>query len=231
MGWNITGDLESYIAGAGEFLRANPAENTVPLGLIETLRTQGVDAFGDGPVFGWWRSGTDGVRRACLQTGSYPLHLSVMPDEAAAELAAVLADRSLHGVNGGLPAVRAFAAAWERHTGTAAEVLMRQRLYRLEKLEMPDPLPPGTARAGIAADRDLVRAWFTAFEEEANRPVSGPVSVGSALADDRPATAASRSGSATGHVPADRLRRRERPPRARLRRLTSSASRTRGLSS
>jgi RimJ/RimL family protein N-acetyltransferase len=181
MGWNITGDLETYVAGAEEFLRANPAENTVPLGLIETLRAQGEDAFGDGPLFGWWRSGADDVRGACLQTGSYPLHLSVMPDEAAVELAGVLADRSLHGVNGGLPAVRAFAAAWERHTGTAAEVRMRQRLYRLEELEIPDPLPPGTARAGIAADRDLVRAWFTAFEEES----LSPASAGSKMADDR----------------------------------------------
>jgi RimJ/RimL family protein N-acetyltransferase len=181
MGWNITGDLETYVAGAGEFLRANPAENTVPLGLIETLRAQGEDAFGNGPVFGWWRSGTDGVRGACLQTGAYPLLLSAMPEEAAAELAGVLADRPLHGVNGDAPAARAFAAAWEHHTGTAPEVRMRQRLYRLEELEIPDPLPPGTARAGIAADRDLVRAWFTAFEEEA----MGPASDSSAMADDR----------------------------------------------
>jgi RimJ/RimL family protein N-acetyltransferase len=182
MGWNITGDLESYVAGAGEFLRANPAENTVPLGLIEMLRAQGEDAFGDGPVFGWWRSGTDGVRGACLQAGSYPLLLSAMPEEAAAELAGVLADRSLHGVNGDAPAARAFATAWEHHTGTAPEVRMRQRLYRLEELEMPDPLPSGTARAGIAADRDLVRTWFTAFERESMGPA---VSVSSAMADDR----------------------------------------------
>jgi RimJ/RimL family protein N-acetyltransferase len=181
MGWNITGDLETYVAGAGEFLRANPAENTVPLGLIETLRAQGEDAFGDGPLFGWWRSGTDDVHGACLQTGAYPLLLSAMPEEAAADLAGVLADRPLHGVNGDAQAARAFAAAWEHHTGTAPEVRMRQRLYRLEELEIPDPLPPGTARAGIAADRDLVRAWFTAFEEEA----MGPASDSSAMADDR----------------------------------------------
>ena len=111
MGWNITDDLESYVTGAGDFLRANPVENTVPLAVIETLRAQGVDAFGDSPLFGWWRSGAEGVRGACLRTGSYPLLLSAMPEEAAAELAGVLAGRSLHGVNGGVPAVRAFAAA------------------------------------------------------------------------------------------------------------------------
>jgi GNAT superfamily N-acetyltransferase len=181
MGWNITGDLESYVAGAGEFLRANPAENTVPLGLIETLRARGEDALGPGSMFGWWQSGTDGVRGAFLRTGSDPLLLSAMPEEAAAELAAALADRALPAINGGVPAARAFAAEWERRTGTAAQVRMRQRLYRLEKLEMPAVLPPGYARVGVTDDHDLVRAWFTAFEYEA----LGPTEVSPALIEDR----------------------------------------------
>jgi predicted GNAT family acetyltransferase len=181
MGWSVTGDLESYVAEAGEFLRANPAENTVPLGVIETLRTLGEDAFGHGPMFGWWRSGAGGVRGAFLQTGSYPVLLSAMPEEAAADLACLLADRALHGVSGSAPVARAFAAEWERRTGRAAEPRMHQRLYRLEKLAPPDPLPRGTARVAAAADHDLVRTWFTAFERESE----GLANVSSTLVDDR----------------------------------------------
>jgi hypothetical protein len=165
MSWTVTGDLESYVAQAGPFLRADLAENTVPLTVIETLRTQGTDVFGPDPLFGWWH--TDGVRGACLHTGTFPLLLSAMPEHAAETLAGVLADRGLPGVNGAAPAVRAFAAEWERRTGASSRVLMRQRLYRLESLAMP-PLPPGGPRVADESDRALVRAWFTAFEQEAS---------------------------------------------------------------
>lgn len=182
MGWDVTGDPEKYVAEAGEFLRANPVDNTVPLGVIETLRVQGADAFGEGPLFGWWRT-ADGVRGAFLQTGSFPLLLSELPDQAAAELAAVLADLgvTLPGVNASESAARAFAAGWAERTGVAAEVLMHQRLFRLDRLTMPDPLPEGSWRVATAADHDLVRTWFVAFEEEAG----GAGGVSSRLIDDR----------------------------------------------
>lgn len=168
MGWDVTGDPEKYAAEAGEFLRADPVDNTVPLGVIETLRAQGADAFGEGPLFGWWRT-AGGVRGAFLQTGTFPLLLSELPEHAAAELAVVLADLgvTLPGVSGSVSAARAFAAAWQERTGVAAEVLMHQRLFRLERLAMPDPLPEGSPRVATAADHDLVHAWFVAFEEEA----------------------------------------------------------------
>lgn len=160
------GDWEKFIAGAGAFLRADPIENTVPLAVIETLRAQGADAFGPDPVFGWW-SGTDGVGGAFLQTGTYPVLLSDMPEHAGEALADVLGDRPLLGASGGAPAVRAFAAGWERRTGAAVSERMRQRLYRLESLEMPAPPPSGEPRVAGAPDRDVVREWFAAFEDEA----------------------------------------------------------------
>jgi RimJ/RimL family protein N-acetyltransferase len=182
MGWNVTSDPEEYAAAAGDFLRADPVENTVPLGLIETLRAEGPDAFGTDPLFGWWHT-ADGVRGAFVQTGAYPLLLSALPESAAAELAAVLWDRgvSLPGVTGSLPEARAFAAGWKQRTGVPAEVWMHQRLLRLDHLVPPDPMPEGTWRVAEAADHDLVRAWFTAFEEEAR----GAGGVSSRLIRDR----------------------------------------------
>lgn len=180
MSWSVTGDFESYLAEAGAFLHANLAENTVPLTVISTLRIQGADAFGPDPVFGWWAD-PDGVRGVFLQTGTYPVLLSDMPAHAAEALADVLGDRSLPGVTGGAPAVHAFAAGWKRRTGAVASVRMRQRLYRLESLEMPRPLPPGEPRVAGEADRDLVRAWFAAFEREAG----GAGAENPRLVDDR----------------------------------------------
>jgi predicted GNAT family acetyltransferase len=123
------------------------------------------------------------VGAAFLLTGAYPVLLSAMPAHAATDLADALADRRTAppGVNGSAPAAQAFAAAWERRTGTAAEVKMRQRLFRLDRLRSPDPLPEGAVRVASASDRRLVRGWFTAFEQEAQG--GGPVR--EALIDDR----------------------------------------------
>ena len=61
MSWIITEDLERYLAEAGDFLRADPAENTVPLTAAEGMRVQGSKAGGVPPMLGWWRSGTGEV--------------------------------------------------------------------------------------------------------------------------------------------------------------------------
>lgn len=163
MSWTLTGDFARYVGEAEPFLRADLAENTIALTVIETLRAQGPDVFGPDPLFGWFHAG--GVRGACLRTGTYPLLLSAMPERAAESLADVLTGHDLPGVSGDAPAVRAFAARWERRTGTIACVLMRQRLYRLESLEV-GPLPSGGPRVAGASDRDLVREWFAVFEQE-----------------------------------------------------------------
>jgi RimJ/RimL family protein N-acetyltransferase len=182
MEWNITGDLDAYTAEAGAFLHADPVENTVALSVVDVLRTRGIDAFGAGPLFGWWRPDGD-VRGMFLLTGDYPVLLSAMPGHAAAGLAAVLADRrvAVPGVNAAEPTARAFATGWTRHTGMAAEDKMRQRLFRLDRLRPPDPVPRGTPRVATRADRDLVRAWFIAFEDEAQ----GAGRVTDTLIDDR----------------------------------------------
>jgi predicted GNAT family acetyltransferase len=180
MGWSLTGDLEEYVARAGEFLRADPVENTVPLGVIESLRAAGADAFGPDPLFGWWTS-SGRVRGACLRTGAFPMLLSDVPVPAAEALAAELADRRVPAVSGDPAVSRAFAAEWSRRTGTGVEVRMRQRLFRLDALRTPDPLPDGAWRVATAADHALVRTWFAAFEEEA----TGGGAVSSRLIDDR----------------------------------------------
>lgn len=183
MGWSITGDLEQYRAEVGDFLRADPGENTVLISVAETLRERGVDAYGGGARFGWWRSDDGAIQGAFQHTPPLPVLMSAMPEQAAGELAAMLADQnvSLSGVTGSQETAEAFANTWRSRTGASTNVAMRQRLYRLARLDPPDPIPVGMSRVANPADRDLVLAWFEEFGREAHDPGSGvPV-----LVDDK----------------------------------------------
>ncbi len=67
MGWFITADVGEFLAEAGEFLRAEPARNSVVLTVTENLRITAatgspaaVPGSGpDEPLFGWWRPPVD----------------------------------------------------------------------------------------------------------------------------------------------------------------------------
>ncbi|MCP9208158.1 GNAT family N-acetyltransferase [Streptomyces sp. NEAU-Y11] len=182
MTWTTTDDLDAFLAAAGGFLRGRPAEHTVLLTVAASLAAAGSGRYGERPPrYGWWRpepgAGGDGegsVGGAFLCTPPYPLVLSPLPDEAAEELARVLAEPGaahgplppVTGVNTGRRTAETFATAWERLTGAGAAVEQTHRLYRLGALTPPDPAPPGRARAATAADRALVLSWYEAFAGE-----------------------------------------------------------------
>lgn len=170
MAWTLTDDLDGFLARAGGFLRADPVANTVPLTVTESMRVQGPGLFGEA-LLGWWTEGGR-VAGACLWTGAHPPMLSAMPEAAAAELAETLAGRgaAVSGINGAPEAAEAFADAWTKRTGAASTVAMRQRLYRLGRLDAPAPPPEGAARVAGDADRGLAMEWFTAFYADAGEP-------------------------------------------------------------
>jgi len=198
MGWFITADLGEFLAEAGEFLRADPARNTVVLTMTENLRvkppapppspppsppTAPALAPGSGPdepLFGWWRPpagpGTesrDPVGAVFMHTPQFPVLLSShMNGQAAAELAADLAaaGRRVPGINAAQEAADAFATAWVDHTRDAVTVHGRTRLFRLGELIWPAPVPGGTARLAAERDRDLLAGWFDAFAREVGDP-------------------------------------------------------------
>jgi RimJ/RimL family protein N-acetyltransferase len=160
MAWHITNNVDEFLSGAGEFLRARPVENTVLLTITGTLRERGPHAFGDGAaVFGWCGDG------AFLRTPPRGALLSEMPPAAAAELAVSLAGTDLPGIAGPEKAVEAFATEWQRLTGVPPRLTGRQRLYRLADLTPPDPPAPGAGRVAEARDRDLLIDWMTAFQQ------------------------------------------------------------------
>jgi GNAT superfamily N-acetyltransferase len=173
MAWQLTEDVATYLADAGGFLRARPAENTVMLTAAEAIRARGPGAFGgSAPLFGWQAEPDGTVTAAFLHTPPFPVVLTVMSDRHAAALATALAvaGRQVPGVNAAPAPGAAFAAAWQEHTGQAARTGMRMRLYALGRLLPPDPPPPGRARTAAAGDTGLLLAWLNAFRAEAGPP-------------------------------------------------------------
>jgi GNAT superfamily N-acetyltransferase len=181
MSWRITADAGEFFAGAGDYLRADPVENTLLLTIADQHRdapaARAPAAPGPtGPLFGWWTGTGAG---AFVHTPGWPVVLTAMTETAAVALADLLIGqrRMLAGVNGIPARADAFAAQWQRSTGLRAgrQVFQRQRLFRLGELTPPAP-PPGQARLATAADRDLLAAWNEAFYAETQ---SGPRHLGS----------------------------------------------------
>ncbi|MGP4025017.1 GNAT family N-acetyltransferase [Actinomadura sp. 3N407] len=181
MGWTLTDDLEEFLARAGGFLRDDPVPNTVALTVTEDMRVQGPGLYTDA-LFGWWAAG-GAVEGTFVWTGSYPPLLSAMPEPAAAGLADVLAGQgaAVPGVNGSRAAAEGFAAAWRRRARTSSRVAMRQRLYRLDELDAPDPPPEGSGRVAGGGDRGLMLEWSAAF----SRDVGEHGAVNTAMVDAR----------------------------------------------
>ncbi|WP_127499815.1 GNAT family N-acetyltransferase [Actinoplanes solisilvae] len=166
MAWQLTDDVETFDATAGEFLRARPIEHTNLLTLIDTLRRRGRNAYGpDDPVFGWWSTPAGQVAAVLLQTPPHPMIFSELPPRAVTAAVEALAGRALPGASLPANAIDGFSAGWRSRAGVRAHVTRRTRLYRLSALT-PPAAPPGRPRYAAPADRDLIAGWLLAFHDE-----------------------------------------------------------------
>jgi predicted GNAT family acetyltransferase len=184
MTWFSTGAVEEFLAEAGEFLRAERVRNTVILTVTENLRVkalaQPAAATSGGrlpgheePLFGWWRpdADRDHIRGAFMHTPEFPVLLTAMAEQAAADLAGELAatGRQVHGVNAEREAAEAFADAWRHRTGDAAKVHRLMRLFLLDEL-VEQEKPEGAPRLAAEQGRDLLIEWFGSFIREVGDP-------------------------------------------------------------
>lgn len=197
MSWFTTTAVGEFLAQAGDFLRAEPARNTVILSVTENLRVAAAarppgrqahperpghpePPAGDRSLLGWWRPGPSGnpgaVGGAFLHTPGFPVVLTSMTGEAVTGLVAELAasGRWVSGLNAEAQAAQAFADAWLQRTGNVATLYRRMRLYRLETLVRPDPGPQGRPRVAGERDRDLLTEWSRAFLHEVGDEAEDP---------------------------------------------------------
>jgi GNAT superfamily N-acetyltransferase len=177
MSWHITHDLEEFESRAGALLRSGPAEHTVALSICAALRSD-LHTYGPGdPVFGWWQP-ADGAEAtgALIRTPPHQALLGPLPDEAVQSLAELLAGGELGISEVSLRITREarFTDAWQRASGRAAEVAVRERLFRLGELTPRDPAPPGAARIADETDRELLIRWFTDFRRVIGVPEQDP---------------------------------------------------------
>lgn len=165
--WYCTQDLTGFLSHAGGFLRSRPDLHTVALTVTETLRANGLRAYGDeAPVFGALELGGQ-VRAAYFRTPPFRLNVTPLTPDEADSLAdhLVALGHSVPGVIAAHQTAEAFAAAWRRHAGRRATVVQRQRLYRLGNLTVPQPVPAGRARIAGEADREQLMCWYGEFKE------------------------------------------------------------------
>lgn len=168
--WQFSDDVETFAAHVWDLLRADPAGNTIPLTVIEGVRAG--RRWSEEPMFFGWHG--DPADAAVFMTPPYELHLRV-PDDLVAGLATALstAGAKVPGVTGEVGTVEAFVQEWTAADSHRAEVRMRTRLYSLDRLRHPDPLPPGRARTATSADLPLLVAWLDAFAVEAGTHAVG----------------------------------------------------------
>src|SRR2546425_1225317 len=134
--WQLTEDINDFLARAGDFLRSRPALHNTPLTDIEKMQRRGSDAHhGAATIFGWLESGGE-VHAIFYRTPRGRLTLTPLSAERAAPLAGTLAglDHSPSSVIADHETATAFAEIWQQHTGAAAVPFWRTHLYRLGTL-------------------------------------------------------------------------------------------------
>ena len=185
MPWRLSDDVDAFADHAWDLLARSPAEQTVALTIVESLRA-GYRWSDVAALFGWYLDGADVTGAVCM-TPPYEMLLAVVPDDALAELVATLhaEDVALPGVNGDVTTVERFVEAWLDGDALRARTVFAQRLYALERPQRPQPPPAGRARPAGDADLELAARWMRAFQEEAGVHSTDVESLARAGIDDR----------------------------------------------
>ncbi len=155
---------DAFLSAAEPWLLAAEDRNNLILGIgYELQRNPGLapDAFLgtvelDGVVVG-----------CCIRTPPHQILLSDMPPEATEPVTRSFARASaeIPGVLGPSPLAEAVAKQWVGIRGGRWEPATEQRLYRLDEVTSPGPVP-GRLREATPAEAELLTEWGREFARE-----------------------------------------------------------------
>jgi len=174
MTWTFTSDPEVYATNALPLLVREPASNTVALTVLDTLRAG--HGFSDRPPTLAWYTDRGQVTGAVSMTPPYGLLLAQLPDGSEQSLVEELHARGIAvpDAHGTVEVIGRFTACWLAGTELTAETLFEQRLFRLDELVPPDPMPAGSPRLVTPDDLELLMEWMQAFQDEAEPRAAAP---------------------------------------------------------
>jgi GNAT superfamily N-acetyltransferase len=114
------------------------------------------------------RDGAGEVVGVLVQTAPHPARIPTVPPTVAVAAARAwhAEGRRLPGAAGPVEAGTAFVNCWQELTGVHTELLVREGLHVLDRLEPPQGVP-GRVRRADASDTDLVVRWLGDFRAEA----------------------------------------------------------------
>ncbi|GGQ29876.1 GNAT family N-acetyltransferase [Streptomyces mutabilis] len=172
--WQLTEDVDDFLARAGGFLCSRPVPHIAALTAIMRLRARGAAAYGpEAPLFGRLENAGE-VRAAFQRLPSHGLAPTPLTPRQAEALAAHLADlgHRLPHVSAEDRTAAAFAEAWQRRTGATPALRVRLRLHRLGTLTPPLPLAAGRARVVDEEDREHLMRWCAEFAADVGEAVT-----------------------------------------------------------
>jgi GNAT superfamily N-acetyltransferase len=149
-------------------------EHSVLLTVSDQAAAGALPARGDTCLWVWTEDPDGTVRCAGMHTPPYPIQLSLGSQRAVRQLAdAVWRVRPhLPGVGGMVPAPEVFASRWLTLGGPTVETGMRQGVFVADSVRPPSGVP-GRRRLAEPSDRNLLRAWASAFGSETRTGGSG----------------------------------------------------------
>ncbi|HEV8194906.1 MAG TPA: GNAT family N-acetyltransferase [Ktedonobacterales bacterium] len=164
-------DVATFYQRAEAFLVEHEAEHCLMLGICSAL-LRGTQRLDSEPYLATVEH-EGSVVAAALRTPPYNIVLSlVAPGHSVEQVTAIVA-ADAHAVYNALPGVlapsaisRAFCNAWQRITTQSYQLLMSERVYRLEHV-IPVNGVPGEMRRAQESDRALLELWIDEFAHEA----------------------------------------------------------------
>lgn len=168
-------DAKAFKNVAWPVLLRHEAENNLILGIVGRLAAQ--PSTEPPPPAGPPILGTvaqSGVTEAAfMMTPPHKLVLSRCASDVTEHIARTLMSLGITfpGVLGPCDTAASFASAWARLTGLQAQPGMHMRIYQLDRVEPPAPVP-GAMEEAEAADMKCLLPWNRAFHEAIHEPIN-----------------------------------------------------------